>query len=53
MIPETWSNKKICLRFDAIYPAGFCPVKADILIIPENIQLKDDIGMPIGPDAIL
>ena len=34
-------------------PKGFCPVKADILIIPEVMQQKDSAGMPIGPDAVL
>ena len=40
-------------RITVLDPAGFCPVKADILIIPESIQRKDSAGMPIGPDAIL
>jgi len=34
-------------------PNGFCPVKADILIIPEDMQQKNEMGIPIGPDAIL
>ena len=40
-------------RCTLLDPSGFCPVKADILIIPEDMQQKDEIGMPIGPDAIL
>ncbi len=40
-------------RISLLDPKGFCPVKADILIIPESMQQKDDMGMPVGPDAIL
>jgi len=40
-------------RINVIDPFGFCPLKADILIIPESMQQKDDAGMPIGPDAII
>ena len=40
-------------RCTLLDPNGFCPVKADILIIPEDMQQKDEMGMPIGPDAIL
>ncbi len=40
-------------RISLLDPKGFCPVKADILIIPESMQQKDDTGMPLGPDAIL
>jgi hypothetical protein len=40
-------------RCNFLAPDGFCPVKADILIIPEDMQKKDEMGMPIGPDAIL
>jgi len=40
-------------RISLLDPKGFCPVKADILIIPEAMQQHDDQGMPIGPDAIL
>jgi len=40
-------------RCTLLDPSGFCPVKADILIIPEDMQQKDEMGMPIGPDAIL
>ena len=40
-------------RVTLLDPKGFCPIKADILIIPESMQRKDDAGMPIGPDAIL
>ena len=40
-------------RISLLDPKGFCPVKADILIIPESMQQKDDTGMPVGPDAIL
>ena len=40
-------------RITVLDPFGFCPVKADILIIPEAMQLKDTNGMPIGPDAIM
>jgi len=40
-------------RISLLDPKGFCPVKADILIIPESMQQKDDMGMPVGPDANL
>ncbi|MCX5642581.1 MAG: hypothetical protein NTY10_05055 [Candidatus Omnitrophica bacterium] len=39
-------------RISLLDPKGFCPVKADILIIPESMQQKDGMGMPLGPDAI-
>ena len=43
----------MCCRIAVLDPDGFCPVKTDILVIPEVMQKKDEQGMPIGPDAIL
>ena len=40
-------------RITLLDPNGFSPIKADILIIPETMQQKDDAGMPIGPDDVL
>ncbi|MBR1967711.1 MAG: hypothetical protein IKA22_13995 [Lentisphaeria bacterium] len=34
-------------------PKGFCVIKTDMLIIPEDMQMTDSSGMPLGPDAIL
>lgn len=40
-------------RITVLDTKGFRPTMADILIIPESMQRKDDAGMPVGPDAIL
>lgn len=40
-------------RVTLLDPKGFCPIKVDVLVIPESMQRKDDTGMPVGPDAIL
>jgi hypothetical protein len=45
-------NFGLC-RVTLLDPKGFCPITADILVIPENLQAKDKAAMPIGPDAIL
>ncbi len=39
-------------RITLLDPKGFCPVTADILVLPENIQWKKDV-MSIGPDAVI
>jgi hypothetical protein len=45
-------NWGLC-RVTMLAPDGFCPVTADILVVPEVLEAKDDIAMPIGPDAVL
>ncbi len=41
----------IC-RITMLDPHGFCPVTADILVLPKKLQQQDE-HMPVGPDAIL
>lgn len=41
-------------RITMLDPRGFCPVTADILLIPETLaQHYRDNDMPIGPDAVI
>ena len=40
----------IC-RITMLDPQGFCPVTADILVLPEALQEKVDEHMTVGPDA--
>ncbi len=45
-------NWALC-RITVLDPKGFCPVTADLLIVPESISESRDEAMPVGPDAVL
>ncbi len=40
-------------RVTMLDPAGFCPLTADILVMPEKMHKKEEAAMPIGPDAVI
>ncbi len=40
-------------RFNLLDPAGFRPIMADVLVMPEEMIARLDNTMPIGPDAVL
>ncbi len=45
-------NWGLC-RITMLAPNGFCPVTADIILMPEELEVKDEAAMPVGPDAVL
>ena len=47
------NNMPVACRCIVLDPSGFRPITADIIIIPESVEIRDDVVMPIGPDAEL